>query len=392
MSTSSTLTDAPIRATRSPAPDLARGAMLAAIALANVMIYLYDRPYGLRHHIVEDGLTNQAVTALLTTTVDARAYPMFAALYGYGLARIAATRTAQGWSDRRVRSLLRRRSVGLIVLGAVHALLAFSGDILGWYGLLGLLLAGASMRWSDRGLLLAAAVALPPAALVQGWVYSDPRVRLDREVFWSVAIEEPLGAAMWRGVEWLMAPFGLLAVLSALLLGVVAGRRNLLADVMSRRRSLGLAAFVGISAGWLGGLPMALATAHVLQLPAGSELWFSTLHIATGVPCGLGYAALAGWLCTSARFTASGPARALQATGARSLSCYLAQTVVFAALLPAWSLGLGATLGTTAAAGLALLTWLATVLLATVLDRRGRRGPAERLLGWLARPPAATIG
>ncbi|GAB2615945.1 DUF418 domain-containing protein [Pseudactinotalea suaedae] len=291
-----------------------------------------------------------------------------------------------------MRSLLRRRGLGLIVLGAAHALLAFSGDILGWYGLLGVLLAGASMRWSDRRLVLAAAVALPPAALVQGWIYSDPRVRLDREVFWSVAIEEPFGAALWRGAEWLMAPFGLLAVVAALLLGVVAGRRDLLADVMSRRRGLGLVALVGISIGWLGGLPMALATAHLVVLPPGSELWLSTLHIATGVPCGLGYAALAGWLCTSARFTSSGPSRALQATGARSLSCYLAQTVVFAALLPAWSLGLGASLGTATAAGLALLTWLTTVLVASVLERRGVRGPAERLLRWLARPPAATIG
>ncbi|WP_156224185.1 hypothetical protein [Pseudactinotalea suaedae] len=66
----------PSQAVRSPAPDLARGAMLAAIALANVMIYLYDRPYGLRHHIVEEGALDQAVTAVLTTTVDARAYPM----------------------------------------------------------------------------------------------------------------------------------------------------------------------------------------------------------------------------------------------------------------------------------------------------------------------------
>src|SRR5690606_20264534 len=87
--TSMTTTSSPAptrtRARRDPAPDLARGAMLLAIALANVMIYLYDRPYGLRHHVVTDGALDPLVTGLLTATVDARAYPMFAALYGYGL-------------------------------------------------------------------------------------------------------------------------------------------------------------------------------------------------------------------------------------------------------------------------------------------------------------------
>lgn len=366
--------------------------MLLAIALANVMIYLYDRPYGLRHHVVEDGLLNHLVTGVLTATVDARAYPMFAALYGYGLARIVATRRARGWSEPWVRSYLQRRGLGLVLLGAVHAVLAFSGDILGWYGLLGVLLAGASARWSDRRLLVVAAATLPVAALVQGLIYSDPRMRTDREIFWSVAIDEPLVAALWRGVEWLMAPFGLLAVVPALLVGVVAGRRDLLGDVEARRRSLLVVAAAGIAVGWLGGLPMALATGGAARLPDGSELWLSSLHILSGVACGIGCAALAGWLCSYRPFAESGVGRALRATGARSLTCYLAQTVVFASLLPAWSLGLGAHLGSAAAAGLAVLTWLATVLVAVALARGGGPGPAERLLRWLARPRAATIG
>jgi len=35
------------------APDLARGLMLALIALANSVVYLYGRPYGVRQHIME---------------------------------------------------------------------------------------------------------------------------------------------------------------------------------------------------------------------------------------------------------------------------------------------------------------------------------------------------
>src|SRR5699024_6400558 len=54
--------------------------------------------------------------------------------------------------------------------------------------------------------------------------------------------------------------------------------------------------------------------------------------------------------------------------------------VVFVALLPAWTLGLGSALGTAEATALALLTWLLTVVASDALARRGRRGPAETLL------------
>jgi uncharacterized membrane protein YeiB len=89
---------------------------------------------------------------------------------------------------------------------------------------------------------------------------------------------------------------------------------------------------------------------------------------------------------------------ALRAAGERSLSCYLAQTVVFVTLLPAWSLGWGADLGTAGAAALGLGTWGVTVVLAAELGRRGRRGPAEALLQHLtyrssrSAPRGATIG
>jgi uncharacterized membrane protein YeiB len=72
--------------------------------------------------------------------------------------------------------------------------------------------------------------------------------------------------------------------------------------------------------------------------------------------------------------------RALVACGQRSLSGYLFQSVVFVALLMPFTLGLGGRLGTAGVAVVALATWLVSVLLADLLHRRGRRGPAEVLL------------
>ncbi len=91
---------------RALAPDLARGFMLALIAVANVMIYLHGRPYGLRQHVVQDGLFDRVVTAVVVTFVDARAYPLFGALFGYGLVRIAQRQTGRGFGPSQVRALL----------------------------------------------------------------------------------------------------------------------------------------------------------------------------------------------------------------------------------------------------------------------------------------------
>jgi uncharacterized membrane protein YeiB len=66
--------------------------------------------------------------------------------------------------------------------------------------------------------------------------------------------------------------------------------------------------------------------------------------------------------------------------GRRSLSCYLAQSVSFGLLLPAWAVGLGAVATVAQAALLAVGTWLVILLVAVVSDRAGYRGPAEVLL------------
>ncbi|WGX96399.1 DUF418 domain-containing protein [Nocardioides sp. L-11A] len=368
-------------AARAAAPDLARGLALALIALANVMIYLHARAYGPRQHIVEENPLDLGVTALLVTWVDSRAYPLFAALFGYGMVRIA-DRVRSAGDERGAASALRRRSWWLIGFGAVHAALAFSGDVLGWYGLIGVVLASRT-RLRGSALLWLAAAWLLVASAVQGAVYADPTVTDQRSFLWSFAIEDPGAALGWRLLEWLMTPFGLLSVVSAVLVGMWAAHRRVLERPCEYLILLRVTAFVGISAGVLGGIPMAVVTIQLWKpssLVVGALSW---LHILTGVLAGLGY--LAAITLLARRWRDGRIARALRATGERSLSAYLAQTVVFGALLPAHTLGLGAVLGTTQAAALALLTWLATVVGAAMLAGSGRRGPAEALLRRCAR-------
>ncbi|MBG0816317.1 DUF418 domain-containing protein [Planomonospora sp. ID82291] len=362
---------------RTLAPDLARGVMLALIAVANSALYLYGRPYGMRQHIIEHDLPDRVATALTMTLVDGRAYPMFAALFGYGMVQIWNRRR----DDAEGRRVLKRRSLWLLVFGAVHAVLLFSGDVLGVYGLLGLGLCRL-LRVRDRTLLVLAGVWLVPVALLSALAYSTPRATAERSIFWSLAVEDPLAALALRPFEWVMTPVGMTGVFTAALVGAWAGRRELLAapGALVRR-----AAVWGPLAGALGGLPVGLAATGFLEAGGPAAVMaLNAVHAVSGIAAGLGYAALIALLARRIGTRRGRLVTALSACGQRSMTSYLLQSVVFTALLPPYTIGLGGSLGSAATVALAVGTWAATVAAAESMRRAGVRGPAETLLRRLA--------
>ncbi|GAA3727500.1 DUF418 domain-containing protein [Plantactinospora mayteni] len=372
-------------AARSLAPDLARGTMLLLIALAHAHMYLYGHETLFRGYRIDGGTVDRVVAGLQVLLVDGRALPMFAALFGYGMVRLADRRAASGADWPQVRGLLRRRNRWLIVFGFVHALLLFFGDILATYGLLGLVLVG-MLRARDRTLLLvaglwtlvfAAIAVVPPFGIIESG--STP---------YPTSAESPLAAIGPRVGTWaVLAPMLALDVVTPMLLGIWAARRRLLDEPGRHRRLLTRVALGGIGLAVLGGTPLALIDARIwTDWSAATAVPAYVLHSVTGIGAGLGYAALAG-LVAYRLGTAPGrsgtPGRvatALAACGQRSLTCYLLQSVAFVALFSPWAGGLGGRLGDAGASAVALGIWLGTVLLAELMRRSGRRGPAEVLL------------
>lgn len=366
---------------RQLAPDVARGLALCFIAVANVMLYLHDRPYGMRQHLVESAGVDRTVTFATVALIDARVYPLFALLLGYGIARLyAADSTARG--IRR----LRRRGLALLLFGAVHGLLLFSGDILGLYGLLTLLLIPV-LRWPQSRLLAAFCLLVVPCALVQGAALSDPGPTMQRMILWSIGISDPLEAFAWRPVEWVMGMAGMLGVVPAVLIGIWAGRRDVFALPADHRRLLRVIGIGGALTGVLGGIPAAIVAAGLWDISAGPlAIAVSTLHVATGIFGGIGYAALIALACTHPRLASSRVASVLTAVGERSLTCYLLQSVLMVPLFAAWTLGWGGVIGS-AHAVLAALAVYAVTAGAAVWMRRHSVRPAEQLLRRLVNRP-----
>ncbi|MBR8744433.1 DUF418 domain-containing protein [Nocardiopsis sp. MG754419] len=390
---------------RALAPDLARGFMLLFIALANTVWYLWaSTPGGATMHPEPEGALDAVAQFFTVAAVDMRSYPMFAFLFGYGMVQLARRQEASGVSPKDVDGLLRRRNLWLIVFGFVHALLLWMGDILGAYGLAGLVLAWLFFRRRDTTLLVwgfvlvgligtLAVVSLLALPFVGGATAQDGDFDM-AALAGNIGETSLVAAALARISAWPLVVLGQgllgLVVPTAILFGFWAARRSFLEEPGRHLRTLRLTAIVGITVGWLGGLPLALQQIGVLGLDPLQAQMLTMPHMLSGLFCGVGYVALIALVAH--RFQERGRTdgvvlTALSATGKRSMSAYLAQSVLCAPLLAAWGLGLAAYLTSWTMFLFATGVWLVTVVAAYALERAGRRGPAEVLLRRLAYRP-----
>ncbi|GAA1992038.1 DUF418 domain-containing protein [Isoptericola halotolerans] len=394
----------PVRSTpgtRAVAPDLARGLMLLLIALANVPWFLYGTETSLTSAHREPSTTLDAVwQSVAIVAVDGRSYPLFAFLFGYGIWQSFARQRSAGVDERTARRRLQRRHGWMIAFGAVHAALLWFGDVLGAYGLVGLVVVWLFLRRTTRTLLIWAAtltgVLLLAAlgTLALGAVVPPELAEVPGSANPDLAGTTPyLASILPRLLFWLpltvtQGIFGLVVPV-AVLLGIACARVRILEEPAAHRRALALTAVVGIAVGWAGAVPSLLVHLGTWEAPEWAPV---VLHLATGLGAALGYAALFALfaLRVPSGTAPRGFTAALTAVGQRSLTSYLLQSVIFAPLLCAWGLGLGGVLDQWQAALLAVATWLVTLAVAVGLARGGRRGPAERALRALSSRGAET--
>ncbi|GAB3464427.1 DUF418 domain-containing protein [Streptomonospora sediminis] len=371
--------DALPEAQRSLAPDLARGFMLLVIATVHAHMF--------RNAISGDGFSldgslDIAATALMALFGENRGYPMFAALFGYGLAQIYLRRTAEGHEWPWVRSLLRRRGRWMLAIGVAHTALLFYGDIIAVYGLIALVFA-AVVRMGDRRLLTHAfawmAVGSLVYAVVSNLLFSAAQQGAGDDLTWLTDVLMRVA----------MLPFflPLMVAISVFpfLVGVWAARRRLLEEPEHHLPLLRRVAVWGIAAAVLGGIPHALINVEVWDAAPAVTAAVFWGHLLTGYAGGFGYAAVIALIALRINRRSDqrrGPVvRALAATGQRSMTSYLLQSVAWAILIPPYALGIGPALSDAQGVALGAGVWLATVVAADAMRRAGfRRGPAEWFL------------
>ncbi|QBI21317.1 DUF418 domain-containing protein [Egibacter rhizosphaerae] len=370
---------------RALAPDLARGGMLLLIVLAHAPLWLVGPEPGVSTHPEGGGVIDEAYRTVSVLLIDSRAYPLFAALFGYGLARVVDRQRAVGTPEGGIRRLLRRRGWWLILFGLVHALLVTPVEILGAYGLAALLIGWLLFRSQHAVRNGIVALALFYTVIV---VLADATIGSmeDLGAFEFGLLGYSINDLVVRVVAWFGAVFGnvvMLPVPLAMLVGAWAGRQRLLEEPGRHRGLLLRMAVVGIPVSVVGGFPLALV--GVVGVVDGVPLApLISLHTLTGLAGGLGYAALFGLAGDRWQGRRSGALWLLTATGRRSLTCYLLQSALLVVLLSQTFLGVGAHVHSAGAALVAVAAWSGGVATAAVLERAGRPGPADALLRRLA--------
>ncbi|MEU6860807.1 DUF418 domain-containing protein [Glycomyces sp. NPDC046736] len=374
-------------AERALAPDLARGAMLLLIALANSAgVFLAAGP-GLEPN--PEG-AERVYNFLMVELVHARAFPLFALMFGYGLVQLARRQAASGASEGQVRSVLLRRNGWLIVFGALHGLLLYSGDFLGAYGLIGIAFTLVLLQRSDKvhrfapwylavGLAYVAALAFMAFASfapgdASAPVSAFPSVLAD--TYWASLVE--------RAAEWPAHTLMLLPMILMVWVGAWAGRRRLLEEAGRHLRLLGWAAAGGFAIAVAAGMPMALLSAGYLSVDEETAGLVKMLYETAGFFGGIAYGAVFGLVAHAlTRRGRLGPVTtAVSALGQRSLSGYLFQSVAWMVLAMPFTLALGERFGSPLIVSgvCAVAVWLVTVAASDLMRRLGYRGPAETLL------------
>ncbi|WP_017559539.1 DUF418 domain-containing protein [Nocardiopsis baichengensis] len=368
-----TATRAPARAL---APDLARGAMLLAIACAHAPLFVAAVDRG-------PAAADAAALALYEVAVGNHARPMFAFLFGYALVQMLDRRTRGGDDAAGVRRMLRRRGGWLVVFGAVHTLVV-PIDILAVYGAVSVPLI-ALLRVRRRTLLWTGFALLVPAtpsvgmgtwtAMSQGvWTFeigAVPPVTGDLAQVYAERLPAWAFSLLFGGV----------AVAPPIVFGMWAARLGVL-DEPARHRTLLIRAVVATQAlSVAGAVPAILVHLDVWTPASAGALWTAALlQPLTGFFGGMGLAAAIALAAIAAARSGGRTTAAVQALGQRSMTFYLFQSAAFLLVFRSYGLGLQDRLGLAGAFGVAAAVWAVSLAAAEAMRRAGRRGPAEVLL------------
>ncbi|MEV6284669.1 DUF418 domain-containing protein [Kribbella sp. NPDC051770] len=376
------------RRERALAPDLIRGAMLLLIALANAANFGFAGAPGVNG--TPHGL-ERVFNLLKLTLVDARAYPVFGLMFGYGLVQLARRQQNSGSSVGAVRSILLKRHLWMVGFGLVHATLLYFGDFLGAYGLIGVLCTLLLLNRSDKfhrliiviwALQVLYAVGTGVLALMAALNSTGPAASITNSPNPSLAATSYGQSLVERLQEYPAHTAFVLGLIVVVWLGMWAARRQILENPAQHKTLLTRVAVLGLSITVLGGLPLGLVGAGWLHVDSSAVSSFEFLAQISGQFGGPGYVALFGLIVAKLlrRPQLGRPLTAISALGQRSLSGYLFQSVAWTILLAPYGLNLD--LGNTAftAAAAAIAIWIVSVLAANAMQHRNYRGPAETLL------------
>lgn len=377
--------------------DALRGVALLGILLVNI------GQFASTFHAVglPDPFFDRASDRLTTFTVlwllGLKFYLIFAFLFGYSVAvqKQAAEQAGIAFAPRFL-----RRQAALWLIGLLHALLLFHGDILTTYAVLGVVLLRLSGR-SDHGLLRLAAVLVVATAglwamlgilavLIQPEINQGSAYNSAFEAIYAYrASPAAVIAQHIKDLPWVVVTLVTVqapCALAMFLTGFVAGRNRFIEVFPLHEGALRRRLRWGLAIGLLAAAPSAFFSAaepaspwaplalslSLLTAPllAGSYVALALLGFRSGIG-----ARLRDWLAPAGRM---------------ALSNYLSQSLICAFIFHGYGFGLVGQVSPLAAIGIGMLIFLFQLAFSGWWMNRFGRGPLEMLMPRMG-PPASIL-
>lgn len=392
---------------RLQAVDALRAVALLGILSVNIWFFAQPQMFLGLEEASPETAADQLVRFSTSLIFEAKSYVIFSFLFGISFVLAWASAFHAGVSETRRAA---RRAVALVVLGLLHGLFLFAGDILLAYGLLGFILIGMRRISTKAALITSGGI----YALVIGFMLADAAVSAamgdSLDAFggpWAMDSAEAVTAytstvGQWFGFQASVYPvlaFSILLgqgpmALAAFLVGLVVGRARILERIAAGEFGTGRLVAIGLPT--LGvGMMLSTVAAVVSWGPPGTtshtadpaaKLMGQSLNLAAGPFQACGYVILLLLLFRAAPAVT----RLLAPAGRMSLSNYLGQSVVMVLIFSAVGLGLGGELGGLAVGGVVLGIWVLQLVISQLWFIRFHRGPMEmpvRAWTYAASPP-----
>lgn len=385
---------------RLPMIDALRGAALFGVLLINMLWFAgIDSVAVSRLQLA--ALPTAALDARIDDLVDllisAKAIGIFSFLFGVGFAMQLESLERRGVAPRRRYA---RRLTGLLILGLIHWLAIWSGEILHVYAVAGfvmLLLTRVRTRWLVVVGLTLAVIARPlagrlylltggDASLVTPAFGSIMAMRFD--VFAHGGFVDVVALQLRQDIHWqITSGSALAAVLHALgrfMLGMAVARKGLLREPGAHRRGAAIVAAIALPVGFVLEHQWAvLGFLHDLgwsPSPLAKEI-FAHLCVSVGVVCmTAGYVALfiLLWTLDVTRRLLSVFAPA----GRMALTNYLSHSAINYLLFFGFGLALIGRVGVAVCFGLSVAVFVSQILLSRWWLTHWNYGPFEWLWRW----------
>jgi uncharacterized protein len=368
--------------------DILRGFTIFGILLVNMPLYGWPNwgPMRAIRAQLPGGPLDEAASWFLWLFAEDKFYPLLSFLFGLGFSIQLARASAANFIF-----VYRRRLLALLLIGLLHGLLVWSGDILVTYALVGFFLLPFRACGQKTILVFAVAFLLLPVALFP--LQRDLNQRLfthvvatdvDYKLLWNESLRtyahgsfSEISRERARAVAWNFSwPISWLQILGLFLLGLYAGRREFFQNL---RNHLFLLRKVLWWALLLAGIGM-LVRAGVFKLPKILGPYFSSfgeevLETIGNFAVSFFYA---GTLILFAQLPAwNARLSPLAAVGRMALSNYLFQSLLCTTLFYSYGFGLYDRVHPAAGLALSLAIYSLQVPLSLWWLRHFRFGPME---------------